>query len=361
MVEDLYFWIGLRQTCGIGNVLCKQLIERFCSPQHIFEADRRELTSVPGITEKTVAALHGFKPSAAIEREIERAISRNISIIPYTHAAYPRNLRHIHDPPAYIYVKGDIAAGDDRSLAVVGSRNPSEYGRRVTRDITRDIAAQRVTIVSGMARGIDTKAHQSALSAGGRTIAVLGSGIDVIYPPENRKIYEAAAQAGAVISEYPPETEPNSYHFPARNRIISGIARGVLVTEASLKSGSLITARLALEQGRDVFAIPGSAYSYKARGPHALIKNGAKLVESAGDILEELQWETSTDNPAAESALPVSDEAQAVYRLLTAEPVQIDNLIAQSARSSASVSALLLELELGGHIRQLPGKRFVRR
>jgi DNA processing protein len=215
-----------------------------------------------------------------------------------------------------------------------------------------------------MARGIDSCAHQGALAGGGRTIAVLGSGVDVVYPPENRKLYVAIAAAGAIVSEYPPGTEPDSYHFPARNRIISGMSRGVLVVEASPKSGSLITARLALEQGREVFAVPGNVYSMKSKGTNNLLRSGAKLVESAQDILEELrlQGDAQQQRSLQQSGLlqGLSPELQRVFKLIPDEPVHIDALGLQAGIPVSRLSSLLLELELSGLIVQLPGKRFVK-
>ena len=213
-----------------------------------------------------------------------------------------------------------------------------------------------------MAAGIDSAAHRGALAAGGRTIAVLGCGADVCYPAENRRLYDAIAQKGAIVSEYAPGTGPDSYHFPARNRIISGLARGILVVEAGPKSGSLITARLALEQGRDVFAVPGSIYSFKAKGAHQLIRSGAALVETGRDIVEALGMATNARPAQPEAPAPeaLAPEARRVYDLLDAGPMHIDRLICETRLSSSAISAALLELELGGFVRQLPGKHFER-
>jgi len=363
-VHALYYWVALRFVFGVGNVIYKNLIQAFGSPEDIFRAGTAQLRAVEGITSRTVEAIKSFKPSPEIEKELERITARGIRIITYTSPEYPENLKHIYDPPPFLYVKGDIAPADGNAVAVVGSRSASEYGLKVTEELSRSLAAQGITIVSGMARGIDTRAHQGALAAKGRTIAVLGSGVDVIYPPENRKLYGDIASCGAVISEFPMGTEPNGYNFPARNRIISGLSRGVLVIEASMKSGSLITARLALEQGRDVFAVPGSVFSYKSRGTNSLLRSGAKLVESARDILEELQLageaQRECETRRELQAEGLSPDQKKVYGLLGDEPVHIDALMPLSGLACGRVATVLLELELSGLVRQLPGKRFVK-
>ncbi len=364
-MEKLYYWIALRFTFGIGNVIYRNLITYFKSPEKIFQADPDELRKVAGITTKAIEAINSFRPNPEIDRELKLIESNNITLITLNSPYYPENLRNIYDPPPFLYVKGALKKEDRDAVAIVGSRYASEYGTRATEEISRSLASRGVTIVSGMARGIDSYAHQGALSVKGRTIAVLGSGIDVVYPPENSRLYDAIASHGAVVSEYPMGTEPHSYNFPARNRIISGLSQGVLVAEASPKSGSLITARLALDQGRDVFAIPGNVYSYKSKGTHSLLRSGAKLVESAQDILEELQFKINACPKQAEEetiAAPprLNLEAQEIYALIQNEPVHIDELIVGSNFSISRISSILLELEMNSMVKQLPGKRFVR-
>lgn len=361
-MQDLYYWIALRLTFGIGNVLYKNLLRHFHTPEQIFQASFEALAEVEGMTRKAADAIRSFKPSPAIDRELETIEAGGVRLVTFSDPAYPEALKNIYDPPPFLYVKGTLQSDDTNIIAAVGSRNASEYGKKITYTICRDLASQGITIVSGMARGIDSAAHRAALAAGGRTIAVLGSGVDVVYPRENRTLYESIAASGAVVSEYPMGTEPNSYNFPARNRIISGLATGVLVAEASPKSGSLITARLALEQGRDVFAVPGNVFSFKSKGTNSLLRSGAKLVENAGDILEELPFnpehvEVEVSNPDIEALAP---EVQQVYGFLKADPVHIDDLLLKSECSSGRLSAILLDLELNGYIKQLPGKRFVR-
>lgn len=363
-MHEHYYWIALRYVFGIGNVLCKQLIEHFGSPERIFQATPEALQAAAGISARAIQSIRGFDASPEIERELELLAAKKIRIVTWADREYPEQLKNIYDPPPFLYVNGEITPDDGLAVAVVGSRSASEYGRKVTEDLSRSLASQGITVISGMARGIDSCAHRGALAGRGRTIAVLGSGVDVVYPPENRKLYDAIAAAGAVVSEYPPGTEPSSYHFPARNRIISGMSRGVLVVEAGLKSGSLITARLALEQGRDVFAVPGNVYSRKSKGTNNLLRSGAKLVETAQDILEELRLQ---GNEQRQRSLQLSDlvqnlspDLQMILKLIPDDPMHIDELTLQAALPIGRVSALLLELELKGLIIQLPGKRFAK-
>jgi DNA processing protein len=360
-VHELYYWIALRLTFGIGNVLYKNLLQRFSSPERIFQASPAELESVEGITSRSARAIGSFRHDQAIDRELDRIDRSGVTVITFSAPEYPYLLRTIYDPPPLLYVRGTLSCRDRSAVAVVGSRSASEYGLRAAQQISRDLALEGITIVSGLARGIDSQAHRAALAAGGRTIAVLGSGIDVIYPPENERLYYAIARSGAVVSEYPMGTEPSSYNFPPRNRIISGLSAGVLVVEAGPKSGSLITARVALDQNRDVFAVPGSVYSLKSQGSHSLLRSGAKLVSSARDIIEELPRKST--RPVAEAGRPAAcleAEQQKVYDRLHSEPVYIDELLEATACSSSRLAALLLELELSGLVKQLPGKRFVR-
>lgn len=359
-MHELYYWVALRQVCGVGNVIYKILINHFKSPEKIFNASVEELKNIEGINARAVGAITGFKPTDEVDREIDGILSKKINIITFNSPDYPENLKNIYDPPPFLYVKGSFVEGDKNSVAVVGSRNASEYGIKVTQEISRNLASLGITIVSGMARGIDSAAHVSAIQCGGRTVAVLGSGVDVIYPPENRRLYERITENGAVVSEYPLGTRPNSYNFPPRNRIISGVSLGVLVVEASPKSGSLITAKLALDQGRDVYAVPGNVYSYKAKGTHALLKSGAKLVDNANDIVEELNITVKPIKENKDVTQGLSPELLNIYGFFQQEPIHIDNIILKTGLSSGRVSALLLDLELSGILKQLPGKMFTK-
>jgi DNA processing protein len=362
-VNDLYYWIALRNVCGIGKVNYNTLIDQFGTPEKIFAAHSKELEKVAGITPSAIKSIQNFQGSAQVDRELNLIESKGVQVITLKDVRYPENLKKIYDPPPFFYLKGALLDQDQTSFAIVGSRNPSEYGTITTKRMSRELSLSGLTIVSGMARGIDSSAHYGALTAKGRTIAVLGSGIDVIYPPENIKLYQSIAACGAVISEFPMGTEPLAYNFPARNRIISGLALGVLIVEASLRSGSLITARFALEQGRDVFAIPGNINSYKSKGTHKLLKEGAKLVDSTQDILEELNLYIASlrKTTGQQTLLPTMNAtSQLVYQVLQDQPLHIDEIILKAGLASNQVSAILLDLELDGLIKQLPGKRFMK-
>lgn len=273
--DDLTYWVALSSVEGVGSVSYRNLLAKFGSPDRVFEATRRELEQTAGLNHKTAGNIKDFRGWERARSECARAAQEGVSIITVKDPLYPERLRNIYDYPPLLYMKGTLQA-DDIPVAVVGSRSASPYGRYVTERLCRELALRGVTIVSGLARGIDTCAHRGALSARGRTIAVLGCGIDVIYPPENRKLHGSITDSGAVVTEYSFGTEPNRPNFPARNRIISGMSLGVLIVEAGEKSGSLITARCALEQGREVFAVPGSIDLPGSRGTNQLIRQGGK-------------------------------------------------------------------------------------
>ncbi len=281
-------WIALNSISGVGRVLYKRLILRFGSPEEVFRAPEVELFRVEGAKPASVKAIKDFGGWSLARREADKALEKGSDIVTFSDPRYPANLRETHDPPPYLYVKGRLVEGDKVSVAVVGSRKATQYGRQLTKKISGDIAAKGITVVSGGARGIDTEAHKGAIAAGGRTIAVLGCGIDVVYPPENESLFKAVAESGAVVTEFPMGTPPDAANFPQRNRIISGISMGVVVMEAADDSGSLITASCSLDQGREVYAVPGSVDSPTSRGTNSLIKKGAKLVEGPEDILVDL-------------------------------------------------------------------------
>ena len=365
MVKSIDGWLALSFIDGLGSVNYCNLIRRFGSPEGIFKASVQELEAVGGIRPKVIEEIKAFTQSGRVEQELEGMRKHRVSLVSFLDDNYPSRLLTIYDPPPFLYVKGDLEHGDKLAVAVVGSRFASHYGQLTAEKISRDLAREGIVIVSGMARGIDSSAHRGALAAGGRTIAVLGCGIDINYPAENKNLKEAIASQGAVISEFPLSTPPAPSHFPMRNRIISGLSLGVVVVEASHRSGSLITARLALEQGRDVFAVPGNIDSLRSRGTHRLIKDGAKLVEDARDILTEMlpqikggsEW-ISTHQ---EEEKTLSEEARRILDVLDQGQLQIDSITTQTALSSGQVSSILLELELKGIIRQLPGKVFVKK
>lgn len=363
MGQELIYWFALQKVLGVGSVLAKRLIEHFGEPEGIFKASENELKKVEGVRNKLISALKNFKAWGEVKREKELVLRHQVKVITLKDQDYPRNLLSIYDSPSLLYVKGSLEEDDNLSVAIVGSRAAGDYGRVITEKISYELAEKGITIVSGMARGIDSAAHQGALRAGGRTLAVLGCGIDIVYPPENRGLAEKITTQGALITEFPFSTPPLPINFPRRNRLISGLSLGVVVVEAGLKSGSLITARLALEQGREVFAVPGSVNSLKSKGTHSLIKEGARLVEGAEDILSEIlpQWKRTAgrdENRGERDKL--STYAENILNLISHAPLHIDEIIAKSTIKSSEVAAILLDLELKGWLRQLPGKMFVR-
>ncbi|TAK07198.1 DNA-protecting protein DprA [bacterium] len=357
-------WLALARVKGLGCVGFKNLADHFGDPRQAFSASEAELAQVPGLDKGAIEGLLTFSEWEEVAKELERISEAGARILPFSAADYPARLRTIADPPPFLYVKGEMRERDGRAVAVVGSRSASDYGMRITRDLCQGLASLGFTVVSGMARGIDGEAHETALGAGGRTVAVLGSGVDVAYPPEHEKLYRRICQDGAILSELPVGTPPFSYNFPARNRLISGLSLGVVVVEATEKSGSLITAALALEQGREVFAVPGEAGASRSRGTHRLIRQGAKLVETVEDIIEEiapqLLAQAGAPHREASISLPpdMGAEARKIYALVMERPLQIDEVIEGSGLSPAKVSEVLLELEMKGFLHQLPGKRF---
>jgi DNA processing protein len=366
--EELLPWFTLKGVKGVGNLLFKRLIERFETPARVLSASRDQLTAVAGIAPRLAAAIGRALPPDDARREIDEARRRGWAIVPLTAAGYPLLLREIPDPPPFLYVAGRIDPSA-RHIALVGSRNATGYGLGITRQLARDLTAADVTVASGMARGIDTAAHWGALEGGGRTVAVLGCGLGTFYPPENRKLWQAIVARGAVLSELPINAAPEAHHFPARNRIISGLSLGTVVVEAARKSGSLITARLANEQGREVFAVPGSVQSYKSAGTHRLIQQGAKLVASAADILEEFPYvfpaaaadaDQTAGAGAPEPAAGLSVEETRLWQALGPYPTHIDDLARSLCLAAGQLAGLLLQLELKGLVRQSPGMHFER-
>ena len=369
--DNLKYWIALKSIPGIGNVIFPALVDKFGSLHAIFTTPAPQLATTPGISKKAAAAIACFKDWDKIKLEIDRTIKADIKIITYQDDLYPAKLLNIYDRPAFIYVKGTLTK-DEINIAMVGSRQASTYGKYTTEKISRELSIKGITIVSGLARGIDAAAHRGALTGQGRTIAVMGSGLDVIYPPENKKLYAEIVQSGAVISEYALGTPPLASNFPARNRIISGMSYGVVVVEAGEKSGSLITARLALEQGREVFAVPGSIDSTGARGTNKLIKQGAKLIENIDDILEDILPQIEKAPPPAiasvKSAIaiepPITAKLNAIEQIIidfiSTNNLHVDEIIAATELAPAEVLSSLMSLELKGIIKQHPGKFFTR-
>jgi len=362
MAEDVFYWLALSLTPGVGSILIKRLLDRFKTPEAVFQAPLDELLGIEGFGEKVAREIRKGPAEKVVKRELSLLKGVGGKIITLKDDAYPRRLKEIYDPPALLYARGELQKEDELAISIVGSRKTSPYGRWITERISQDLARHGVTIVSGMARGIDSVSHLGAISGGGRTIAVLGCGVDVIYPSENRSLFSRIIEHGAVLSEFPMGSPPEGGHFPKRNRIISGLSIGVVVVQASAESGSLITASYALEQGREIFAVPGNVGAEGSRGTHQLIKDGAKLVESSEDILEEIlpQWRTEreTTQKAEGPERDLSAEEKRLFEFLGESPLHIDALIRESQFDAGKVSSLLLNLELKGLVSQWPGKCF---
>ncbi len=366
--ERHFAWLVLKKVPGIGDVLYRRLIEKFGSPHAVLAATEPELFAIEGIRHQAVHAIRGSVDMTPIEKEFDRLEQNGVHVVTIHDRGYPERLKQIHDPPPLLFLKGELLAEDHQSIAIVGSRHCSEYGRTVAHQISQELALRGFTIISGLARGIDAAAHEGALKAGGRTLGILGCGVDVAYPPEHDRLKETISRQGAIISEFSMGTAPEPKNFPKRNRIISGMSLGVIVVEASQQSGALITAACALEQGREVFAVPGPVGSKTSVGTHRLIKQGAKLVESVEDVLEELQGSIGTSMlrvpVTSTSAGPVQSlhldpEEREIYHLLSHEPQHIDTLTVQARLSTSKIAGLLLQLELKGAIKQLAGHRYV--
>ncbi len=371
MQTDVLDWIALNLTPGIGPVIGRKLLNHFGFPGAVFRATRSQLESL-GLKGETVASLIRKTSFPEAETQVAALERSGGGALTLTDEGYPDLLREIHDAPLVLYFKGALeAALAQPRVAVVGSRHCSTYGRNVTARISRDLAAHGLTVVSGMARGVDSAAHEAVLEVGGRTIAVLGTGLDDVYPKENVRLTHAIPENGALVSEFPFEKPPLPQNFPYRNRVISGMSLGVLVVEAAEQSGSLITARLALEQGREVFAVPGNITSGKSIGPNRLIQDGAKLVLDWRDVVAEFSYELrllmkrGEDGTLSENADPepeLTDDERQVFRHIGLDaPVHIDHLFATAGISPQTVLSALLGLEMKEAVRELPGKYYVRK
>jgi DNA processing protein len=362
-------WLTLHLAPGLGATSCRRLVDHFGGPGSVLAAPAAKLAQVPGLRREAVAAhaairTDGIAAQAAVE--LERTTRLGIELVTWDDDRYPDLLRTIHNPPMVLYIKGSVAALKAPGLGMVGSRAATDYGREIAHRFARSLAQHGFTIISGLALGIDAAAHEGAIAAGGATVAILGCGLDREYPPENKELCREIAACGALISEYPLGTSPDSFRFPARNRIISGLALGVVVVEASKRSGSLITAQHALEQGREVFAVPGRIDSIKSAGSHWLLQQGAKLVHSIADIMEELpgrrveghQIAAPTDVFGTAVSVPVglTNEEMLLFSCLDVYPKNIDDIARAANLVPQKASELLLLLELKGVIKALPGK-----
>ncbi|NLP37912.1 MAG: DNA-protecting protein DprA [Firmicutes bacterium] len=356
-MHDLPFWLALNCISVLGARRIQKLLQ-YCqgNAQAAFTLRAGQLTEA-GLPPKVVDTILREREKIDPFRELERCHSLGVQVLTLKDATYPALLKEIHDPPPVLYYRGQIEVLNSFAVAVVGSRKATAYGKTTAEKISYDLAHSEVVIVSGMARGIDTYAHIGALKGKGKTIAVLGCGLDICYPPENKGLREKIVRQGAVISEFPLGTPPKPAHFPMRNRIISGLSRAVIVVEAAERSGALITADCALEQGRDVFAVPGSIKSPYSKGCHKLIKEGAAVAESADDILLELGREPVAK---AENSGKISAQAAAVLASMEYEPVHFDTIVTACGLSAAELAVILTELELNGMIKKMAGNFYLR-
>jgi DNA processing protein len=365
--SPLFSWLAVERIPRVGPLTIARLHDALGSPEAILNADAQTICRLTNLSEKLARTIADFAiPENDIRKDMETLERLGARVITRWDADYPANLTEIYDPPALLFVRGEIRAEDARAVAIVGTRHPTRYGLEMAEALTRDLARAHVTLVSGLARGIDTACHLAALKHQGRTIGVLGCGIDVTYPRENRELMERMVSEGAVLSEFRPRVPPAGTNFYRRNRIVSGLSKGVVVVEAGRTSGSLITASHALDQNRDVFAVPGNVMNARSAGPHHLIRQGAGLVESGDDVLNALfQSQSVPVQPSLFAQEPeieeLAEEARTLLDALDPDPVPID-FLCQSLRIDAGrLSAILLDLELNGLVRQHPGKMFSRR
>lgn len=368
-MDDLFDWLALSLTPGLGVRGWQKLLAVFSGPREILTTEAKTIRRlVPGLPARVVEAIDRDRLSAGAEKELERAGRENIKIICFHSESYPDLLRNIHDPPVLLYVKGREELLQSNCLGMVGSRAATVYGRRIAEDLARRLSLKGLTIVSGLALGIDAAAHTGALRGSGATIGVLGCGLDVIYPRQHRSLFEEMAARAAIVSEYRLGTPPEAFRFPARNRIISGLSLGVIVVEAARRSGSLITADHALEQGREVFAIPGRIDSCKSEGAHRLLQQGAKLVHTVDDIIEDLppylqpaQGPSPEPGPEKVSGEGLTTEEGELLALIDVYPQTVDEIVTSSGLPVQKVHELLLMLELKGVIESLPGNLYQQR
>jgi DNA processing protein len=356
--DELKYWTAFHRIPGIGRVRYQALLNGFPTLADAWTAGPGDLRAA-GLEDRIVRAIVAERPKIEPDVEIERLAVHGLRALTWNDADYPALLKEIDDAPPVIYVRGDLTAADEWAVSVVGTRRPTPYGRQVAEELSYQLASNGICVISGLARGIDAIAHRAALQAGGRTVAVLACGLDIIYPPEHAKLAQEIIDHGALISEYPLGTQPRGDYFPRRNRIMSGISLGVLVVEGDMKSGAIITARWAADQNREVFAIPGSIFSPQSRGANDLIQQGAKLVHRIEDVLEELNLTMVPQQMEMQQLIPATDTESDLLRHITKEPVHIDELCRQSALPVSTVSSLLAMMELKGLVRQMGPMTYV--
>jgi DNA processing protein len=365
--------VSLNMVGDIGSVRLKKLLDYFGQPQAILKAPVQEIMAVGGIGGNIAQKIHSLKKED-LDKEFKSAHRFGLEILSYENSEYPENLKNIPGAPTVLYIKGKLLPQDKYSIGIVGSRRASFYGLSSAERFAADLSSLGFTVVSGMARGIDTASHKGALKMRGRTIAVMGSGFNHIYPTENKELSEEIAQNGVLISEFPLDTRPLKHNFPRRNRVISGLAQGILVVEAARNSGALITADFALEQGREVFALPGKVDSRTSFGTNGLIKQGAKLVSNVEDIIEELETPIKNRPESSQAfnkqkidagnfAEPIKNlagEEMALYNIISPQPIGLDDIVDRLNLDVSKISSLLLRLQMRRLVKELPGKQFVK-
>lgn len=356
-MDDLKYWIAFNLIPGIGRAKFALLEKHFRNLEHAWQASAAELKAA-GLDSKAAESVISSRPNISPDAEIERLERDKVTAFASKDDGYPPRLKEIYDYPPVLYVRGTLTKEDEWCLAVVGTRKPSVYGRQVTEELATDLARNHITVVSGLARGIDSVAHRAALQAKGRTLAIFACGLDIVYPAENAKLAREIMENGALISEYHLGVKPRPDNFPRRNRIMSGLSLGTLVIEAGESSGALITADMALEHNREVFAVPGSILSPTSRGTNRLIQQGAKLVRHCGDILEELNLSMVAQQLEMKEVLPSDDKESALLQHLSAEPKHIDEICRESLLPVAEVAGSLAMMELKGLVKQVGGMNF---
>jgi DNA processing protein len=357
-MDDKRFWVGFTLVRGIGAVRMQTLLDHFGDAETAWKASPFDLVAA-GLSAKLVERITQVRGSVNLEEYIAQAEKNDVRILTWDDLEYPSHLKEIDQPPPVLYLRGSFTPEDSWAVAIVGTRAVTPYGRQVTDELATILAHNGVTVVSGLARGVDSIAHNAALKAGGRTLAVLGSGVDKIYPPEHRAMAEKIISQGAILSDYAPGTPPESANFPPRNRIISGLSMAVAVVEAGDTSGALITAEFAVEHGRDVFAVPGNIFAPQSKGPNRLIANGAKILLSPQDVLEALDLTRNVERREVRRAVPGDATEAALLDMLGVEPLHVDDIRAQIGLPVEKVSAALAMMELKGMVRQVGGMNYV--
>jgi len=358
VAQTIRYWVGFSKVPGIGPARFRNLLDYYGDVESAWQANLGELRAI-GLDRRSVESFAKVRGTLDLDAELNKLDKLGVTILTWDSPAYPRLLKSISNPPIVLYIRGNLTEDDEWALAVVGTRRATVYGKECTRRLVRGLVENKLAVVSGLAYGIDTEAHKTAVEVGGRTLAVLGCGVDIIYPAENRKLSQAIIEHGALVSEYPLGTRPESGNFPYRNRIISGLSLGTLIVEGAIQSGARITADNALEQGRDVFAVPGSILSKSSAGPNHLIQNGAKLVTHINDILEELNLTLMVQQTEARAIIPDNDVEAVLLQHMSSEPVHVDDLGRVTNLSASEIASTLTMMELKGMVRQVGGMNYI--